>query len=146
MMGLSLTSPDLVICAGSPDIPQTSYGDSPEFLESKFHQKMDSSVELSFENGIDESQVRDMHKTPTVKFSTTLCQTFKEDLSPEDSFELLPPLATENKLKEGSLPDMSNNAGCTDEFIGDDSQMEDCGSLKVKLLKHAHFQCSLAAK
>ncbi|KAM1234642.1 hypothetical protein ACFX2J_004197 [Malus domestica] len=131
MMGFSLTSPDLVICAGSPDIPQTSYGDSPEFLESKFHQKMDSSIELSFENGIDESQVRDMHKTPTVKFSTTLCQTFKEDLSPEASFELLPPPATENKLKEGSLPDMSNNAGCTDEFIGNDSQMEDYGSLKV---------------
>ncbi|KAM1244483.1 hypothetical protein ACFX1X_036270 [Malus domestica] len=130
MMGFSLTSPDLVICAGSPDLPQTSYGDSPEFMESKFHQKMDSSIELSFENGIDESQVTDTHKTPTVKFSTTLCQTFKEDLSPEASFELLPPPAQNDKLEEASLPDMSNNGACTDDFLSSDSQMAECGSPK----------------
>ncbi|CAB4277106.1 unnamed protein product [Prunus armeniaca] len=128
MVGFSLTSPDLVICSGSPDIPQNSYGDSPEFLDGKFHQKMDSSIELSFENGINESQVTDTHKTPTVKFSNTLCQTFKEDLSPEASFELLPPSVIEDKLKEGSLPDISNNGGCTDDFLGGNSQMENCKS------------------
>jgi kinesin family protein C2/C3 len=33
MLGFSLTSPDLVICAGSPDISRTGYGDSPELLD-----------------------------------------------------------------------------------------------------------------
>lgn len=133
-IGFSLASPDLVICAGSPDIPLTSYVDSPEFLDSRCHQKLDTSMELSFENGIDASQVKDTNKTPTVKFSTTLCQTFKEDLSPESSFELLPPTVIEDKLKEDTLLEISNNVGCTDDFVDGGSQMAGRESLKVQLL------------
>lgn len=121
MVGFSLASPELVICAGSPDIPRTSCVESPEILESGCHQKMDTSVELSFENGICASQVKDTNRTPTVKFSTTLCQTYTEDLSPEASFELLPPTVIEDKSKEDLHLGVNNNVGCTDDFLGRES-------------------------
>ncbi|XP_054816089.1 kinesin-like protein KIN-14Q isoform X2 [Prosopis cineraria] len=89
ILGNSLTPPDLVICAASPDITSDSYVESPELLENKIHQKV--AMELSLENGINESVsgIANNQKTPTVKFSN-FCQTFKE-LSPEASFELPPP-------------------------------------------------------
>ncbi|XP_061371517.1 kinesin-like protein KIN-14Q [Gastrolobium bilobum] len=101
MLGYSLTSPDFVICAGSPDIAGISYGDSPEMLKSKQCKNLESSMELSLENGINGSEVDvdNVHKTPTVKFSD-LCQTFEhgeEMLSPEASFELLPPPVTKDE-------------------------------------------------
>ncbi|KAK8527615.1 hypothetical protein V6N12_054821 [Hibiscus sabdariffa] len=106
MLGFSLTSPDLVICTGSPDIPLKAYGDSPEFLE-----KHRCSFELSLENGIDGSDGSKANvKTPTVKFST-VCQTFHKELSPESSFELLPLLETADNNHE-NLPVISINAGC----------------------------------
>ncbi|XVF18221.1 hypothetical protein REPUB_Repub11eG0002900 [Reevesia pubescens] len=108
MLGFSLTSPDLVICTGSPDIPENSYGDSPQFSE-----KHRCSIELSLENGIDGSDTKLKHKTPTVKFST-VCQTFDKELSPDSSFELLPlPETAEYRQKEDEhLPVISINAGC----------------------------------
>ncbi|KAJ6314033.1 hypothetical protein OIU78_017650 [Salix suchowensis] len=54
MLGFSLTSPDLVICAGSPDISRTGYGDSPDFMD-----KNKCSIEVSLENGIDGSGIKD---------------------------------------------------------------------------------------
>ncbi|KAB5521709.1 hypothetical protein DKX38_026028 [Salix brachista] len=51
MLGFSLTSPDLVICAGSPDISRTGNGDSPDFMD-----KNKCSIEVSLENGIDGSE------------------------------------------------------------------------------------------
>ncbi|XVE52839.1 hypothetical protein DITRI_Ditri02bG0156500 [Diplodiscus trichospermus] len=108
MLGFSLTSPDLVICTGSPDIPTKAYGDSPEFLE-----KHRCSIELSLENGIDGSDTKVKQKTPTVKFST-VCQTFKKELSPDSSFELLPlPETADNiRMEQEHLPVISINAGC----------------------------------
>ena len=127
MVAFSLASPELIVCAGSPDIPRTSFVESPEILESRGHQKLDTSMELSFENGIAASQAKNTNRTPTVKFSTTLCQTYKEDLSPEASFELLPPTVIDEKLKEDVLIDGNNNVGCEDGFRGSESP-------KVKLL------------
>ncbi|WRX28851.1 Leucine-rich repeat - like 10 [Theobroma cacao] len=108
LLGFSLTSPDLVICTGSPDIPVKNYGDSPEFLE-----KNRCSIELSLENGIDGSDAKAKHKTPTVKFST-VCQTFEKEMSPDSSFELLPlPESADYLHKEHEhLPVISINAGC----------------------------------
>ncbi|XP_039001539.1 kinesin-like protein KIN-14Q [Hibiscus syriacus] len=106
MLGFSLSSPDLVISTGSPDIPSKAYGDSPEFLG-----KHRCSFELSLENGIDGSDgSKAKVKTPTVKFST-VCQTFHKELSPESSFELLPlPETADNKHE--NLPVIRINAGC----------------------------------
>ncbi|KAK6270373.1 hypothetical protein POUND7_007478 [Theobroma cacao] len=108
LLGFSLTSPDLVICTGSPDIPVKTCGDSPEFLE-----KNRCSIELSLENGIDGSDAKAKHKTPTVKFST-VCQTFEKEMSPDSSFELLPlPESADYLHREHEhLPVISINAGC----------------------------------
>ncbi|GLT64702.1 hypothetical protein SLA2020_371790 [Shorea laevis] len=106
MLGFSLTSPDLVICAGSPDIPTERYGSSPEFLE-----KNKCSIELSLENGINESNAKKTHKTPSVKFST-VCQTFEKELSPESSFELLPPQPViQDDLQKEHRPDIDEGQG-----------------------------------
>ncbi|KAG5235708.1 kinesin protein [Salix suchowensis] len=121
MLGFSLTSPDLVICAGSPDLSRNGYRDSPELLDGKF------SIELSLENGIDGSDMKDSIKTPCVKFSSVF-QTFNKELSPESSFELLPHQEKEEKLVKDLVPGVCINAGCTDravvlggvEFLGDD--------------------------
>ncbi|XWS10302.1 hypothetical protein CRYUN_Cryun39dG0064300 [Craigia yunnanensis] len=113
MLGFSLTSPDLVICTGSPDIPTKACGDSPEFLE-----KHRCSVELSLENGIDGSDTKVKHKTPTVKFST-VCQTFDKELSPDSSFELFPLPETADYIQKGQehLPVISINAGCINRTV-----------------------------
>ncbi|XP_050371415.1 kinesin-like protein KIN-14Q isoform X2 [Argentina anserina] len=125
MIGFSLASPELVVCAGSPDIPRTSYVESPEILEIRGNQKVDTSMELSFENGIAASQAKDTTRTPTVKFSTTLCETYKEDLSPGASFELLPPNMIEDKSKDDILLDVNNNVGCADDFRGGELPKDD---------------------
>lgn len=110
-MGYSLTSPDLVIC-GSPDIAGISYGDSPELSKNKHSKDVEQSMELSLENGIKGSQVEvdNGHKIPTVKFSN-FCQTFEQEekpLSPEASFELLPPLVTRNESPQDHPPSEFN--------------------------------------
>lgn len=113
ILGYSLTSPDLVICAGSPDIAGISYVDSPEMLKSKYCNNLESSMELSLENGINgsEVEVHNGHKTPTVKFSN-LCQTFEQEeelLSPEASFELLPPWVTNDESPQDYPPSEFNS-------------------------------------
>ncbi|KAL5716224.1 hypothetical protein ACHQM5_017945 [Ranunculus cassubicifolius] len=50
LLGFSLASPDLVICSGSPDTPNTRKKDMFEF-----RQNVRPSIELSLENGIDGS-------------------------------------------------------------------------------------------
>ncbi|XP_075098365.1 kinesin-like protein KIN-14Q isoform X3 [Nicotiana tabacum] len=63
MLGFSLTSPDLVICTGSPDIPRRSYGDSPEFLKG---------CSISLENGIKGSE-----QPPVITKDEDLCLHFE---------------------------------------------------------------------
>ncbi|XP_021886817.1 kinesin-like protein KIN-14Q isoform X2 [Carica papaya] len=111
VLGFSLTSPDLVICAGSPDIVRNVYGDSPELLKNK-----NCSVELSLENGIHGSDSKHTQKTPHVKFSS-ICQTFSKELSPESSFSLPPPTATKGSSENDSLPVISVNCGCTNDGV-----------------------------
>ncbi|TKY49332.1 Kinesin protein KIFC3 [Spatholobus suberectus] len=149
ILGYSLTSPDLVICAGSPDIAGISYGDSPELLKNKHCKNVESSMELSLEYGIKGSQVEvdNGHKTPTVKFSN-FCQTFEQEeelLSPEASFELLPPLVTKDESPEDSLPrdnEMLEDIGVSQEAELESSEdAEDIGvEEKFKWLKR-DFEC-----
>lgn len=100
MCGFSLTSPDLVLCGGSPDVPKSGYGDSPELLERHRY-----SAEVSLENGINGSHYEKSLTTRSVKFSS-MCQI----LSPESSLELLPPSTVEDELPKDidfMEPDMS---------------------------------------
>ncbi|KAK7324407.1 hypothetical protein VNO77_27943 [Canavalia gladiata] len=149
ILGYSLTSPDLVICAGSPDIVGISYSDSPEVLKNKHCKNLESSMELSLENGINVTQVEvdNGHKTPTVKFSDC-CQTFEpkeELLSPEASFELLPPLVTKDESLQDHPPrddEMQEDLGVSQEAELESSEdAEDIGvEEKFKRLKR-DFEC-----
>ncbi|KAL5736762.1 hypothetical protein ACOSP7_031242 [Xanthoceras sorbifolium] len=120
MMGFSLTSPDLVICGGSPDIPISSYGDSPEFSKNN-----KCFVEVSLENGINGSDdTKTILKSPSVKFSS-----FNQEFSPESSLELLPALEVEDSLPEDSIPSISSNADFGESQLLQvmrTSQVEDC--------------------
>uniref|UniRef100_A0A1J3HCP3 Kinesin-4 n=2 Tax=Noccaea caerulescens TaxID=107243 RepID=A0A1J3HCP3_NOCCA len=104
VLGFPLTSPDLVNCGASPDIPRGSYGGSPEISK-----KLRFSTELSLENGIDGPSKRDGRKTQSVKFSA-INQTFGFELSPESSFELPSP---PGNFREITTPVISINSGST---------------------------------
>ncbi|XP_027342983.1 kinesin-like protein KIN-14Q [Abrus precatorius] len=148
ILGYSLTSPDLVICAGSPDIAGISYSDSPEVLKNKYCKNLESSMELSLENGINGSQVEvdNGHKIPTVKFSDFF-QTFEQKeelLSPEASFELFPPLVTRGESPLDYPPrdnEMQDDIGVSQEAELESSEDdEDVGVEKFKRLKR-DFEC-----
>ncbi|PWA70179.1 kinesin motor domain-containing protein [Artemisia annua] len=85
-LGFDLSTPDLVICSGSPKIPNRPYEESPELLKH-------SSLELSFENGITEESKMEGHNNASISS--------KEDFgSSEASFELLPPAQCEENNEE----------------------------------------------
>lgn len=116
MPEFTLTSPDLVVCAGSPDIPVDNYCDSPEFLDVKCCKPMESSMELSFENSFSGIEVNYNQRTPTVRFSK-LCETYEQELSPESSFELAPPPATSSLQSEELVQSVSVNAGSSRDAV-----------------------------
>ncbi|KAK3015276.1 hypothetical protein RJ639_005696 [Escallonia herrerae] len=110
VLRFSLTSPDLVICAGSPDIPAQRYAYSPELSK--------GASELSLEDGIEGTAMKDIiSETPTAAQISTLWQTSREDLCSEASFELLPKPVVDNRLSEGSTSVMSINSGSTDKVV-----------------------------
>ncbi|KAK7243967.1 hypothetical protein RIF29_38782 [Crotalaria pallida] len=128
MLGYSLTSPDLVICGVSPDIAGISNGGggSAELFGGNYCKKLDSSMELSLENGINGSEVGvdKKHKTPTVKFSN-LCQTFEQEeevLSPEASFELPLPPVTRDESPQHYPP--RENEMLEDMRVSQEAEME----------------------
>ncbi|GFZ05160.1 di-glucose binding protein with Kinesin motor domain-containing protein [Actinidia rufa] len=95
MLGFSLTSPDLVICAGSPDNPRSSYEVSPRFL-------MGASIELSLENGINGPKLDCKQELPT------------DEEFLDASLELLPVPMIEDKVSPKSIPVVSINSGSLD--------------------------------
>ncbi|KDO44389.1 hypothetical protein CISIN_1g002276mg [Citrus sinensis] len=123
MLGFSLTSPDLVICGGSPEIPKSSYGESPEFSE-----RIQCSFEVSLENGIkgsDDNNGSHKNKTPSVRFSS-----FNKEFSPESSLELLPP---STMPEQDPVPVVSINEDYREPMLLEAkrfSQLEECESTK----------------
>ncbi|XP_031112655.1 kinesin-like protein KIN-14Q [Ipomoea triloba] len=108
ILEFSLTSPDLMTCAESPEIPKQSYGESPEIFKG-------SSIEVSLENGIKGSEIKDSNDTPaSAKFSTFL------SLS-KDEFELPPPPVMEEFSPVHLRSMVTINVGSTDciNFQGD---------------------------
>ncbi|GMP66311.1 hypothetical protein CsSME_00026718 [Camellia sinensis var. sinensis] len=99
MLGFSLTAPDLVICAGSPDIPSRSYVESPQFLKG-------DSIELSLENGIYGPEMEGSHETPAAAIFPASWKLGEDnaDENPEASLELLPLPVIEDKILNKSLP------------------------------------------
>ncbi|XP_060209442.1 kinesin-like protein KIN-14Q [Lycium barbarum] len=109
MLGFSLTSPDMVICTGSPDIPRRSYGDSPEFFKG---------CSISLENGIKGSE----EAQAATKLSIN-----DEDLCLPAQFELPSPPVVEENTSGVSVPIVSVNVGSTDciSFENDTQFSED---------------------
>ncbi|KAK4727921.1 hypothetical protein R3W88_032838 [Solanum pinnatisectum] len=101
VLGFSLTSPDLVICTGSPDIPARSYGDSPEFLKG---------CSISLENGIKGSE----EVQAATKLLTDWQGSNDEDLCLPAHFELPSPPGVEENSSELPVPIVSINVGSTD--------------------------------
>ncbi|KAF5948728.1 hypothetical protein HYC85_014685 [Camellia sinensis] len=118
----SLTSPDLVICAGSPDIPSRSYVDSPQFLKG-------GSIELSLENGINGPEMEGSHETPAAAIFPASWKSGEDnaDENPEASLELLPLPVIEDKILNKSLPVISINSGSLDDtmILGGTKFLED---------------------
>ncbi|XP_043700677.1 kinesin-like protein KIN-14Q isoform X2 [Telopea speciosissima] len=113
MLGFSLTSPDLVICASSPDISCNGYEDTPEYLKNKNERNGFASVELSLEEGITGLETGENSESPTRKilaFSPEV-QTTNIDMVPEASLELFMKSTTQNKCPRTYLPVLSINAG-----------------------------------
>ncbi|KAL6999777.1 hypothetical protein U1Q18_000933 [Sarracenia purpurea var. burkii] len=106
MFGFSLTSPDLVICAGSPEMPRSSYEELPRFLKG-------ASIEISLENGINGPELEGgSQETPAASKFPASSQIGEEDQCTEASLELLPVPSMEDKLSNKSLPALiSINAG-----------------------------------
>ncbi|GAA0167194.1 microtubule binding motor protein [Lithospermum erythrorhizon] len=89
VLGYSEDSPDLVICAGSPDIPHQSYMHPPDIRH--------SSIEVSLENGINGSEMDYSPKTPATKNSFISLQTsVLEEIPGATHFELPEPPSTES--------------------------------------------------
>ncbi|CAH2068556.1 unnamed protein product, partial [Thlaspi arvense] len=117
--GIFFNIPDLVICAGSPDIPSGSYKESPRIFRG-------ASIELSLENGINGPEVENQATPDAAKCQSTW-QVEEGYNSPEVSLELLPASLIEEKFPEKSLPVVCINSGSLDEaamlagtnFLGD---------------------------
>lgn len=106
MLGFSLTSPDLVICTGSPDIPTQSYRDSPH-----------ASTVASLENGINGSEKYCL-ESPKAAESSRLWQSSTDgNVSQEAEFELPPPPMINDESPEASIPLMSINVGSMDHIV-----------------------------
>ncbi|KAI8552295.1 hypothetical protein RHMOL_Rhmol06G0255500 [Rhododendron molle] len=104
MLQFSLTSPDLVICAGSPDMPVRSYEESPRFLRG-------ASIELSLENGINGPETVGDEETPGASKFPASWQLGEEDSFTDASLELLPMPISEDNLSTKPVPVIGINAG-----------------------------------
>ncbi|CAN1335590.1 Kinesin-like protein KIN-14Q [Linum perenne] len=112
LLGFSLSSPDLVVCAGSPEMASNICGVSPEICGRKKH-----CMDLSLDNGIAGFESGARETSRSVKFSP-FCQTFyNKESSPESSIELLArPVKGEQIL--GNIlpaPGIGINVGYTDD-------------------------------
>ncbi|KAF8413547.1 hypothetical protein HHK36_001538 [Tetracentron sinense] len=128
LLGFSMTSPDLVICTGSPDIPSNGFEETSELFKKSNQRNVTNSVELSLDKGITGLEVQTSKDADFVSLSREtegVCETpsvkpSKSNLFSEASFELLPTSAIEDKLPKISPPVLSINAGGTDIAVNSD--------------------------
>ncbi|KAJ4975147.1 hypothetical protein NE237_000253 [Protea cynaroides] len=113
LLGFSLTSPDLVICAGSPDISCNVYEDTPEYLNNRNQRNGFPSIELSLEEGITGLETGKNPESPTRKMSAFFPEvhTSNGGMIPEASIELLMKSTTQDMCPRTHLPVLSINAG-----------------------------------
>ncbi|KAJ4981530.1 hypothetical protein NE237_032367 [Protea cynaroides] len=112
-LGFSLTSPDLVTCAGSPDINSNGYEDTSEYPKNRNQRNGLASIELSLEEGITGIETGENAESPTRKISAFFpeVQTSNVDMVPEASLELFMKSTTQDKCPRTYLPVLNINAG-----------------------------------
>ncbi|GAB4846713.1 hypothetical protein Ancab_025719 [Ancistrocladus abbreviatus] len=121
MLGFSLTSPDLVVCAGSPDIPKQTFGDSPECLKiDDIQGERTGSIVLSLEEGINGRENDASQDISDCSRFSAFWQLSKEKVFAEASFELDPPASVEHNFSKEPVHLISINAGSEDRevFLG----------------------------
>lgn len=128
MLGFSLNSPDLVVCAGSPDIAKQTRVDTPKCLETEPQKQREASIVLSLEEGI--NGVKTQASTNSYDSSNFLSfwQSSKEaKLGKEASVELAQQATSQQKLLEQLVPVISINVGCedTEVVLGGINYLED---------------------
>ncbi|XP_043689012.1 kinesin-like protein KIN-14Q isoform X2 [Telopea speciosissima] len=113
LLGFSLTTPDLVICASSPDITCIGYEDTPEYLKNRNQRNGLASTEISLGEGITGLEAEKNPESPTKKISALFpeVQTSNGVMIPEASIELLMKSTTHDMCPRNSLPVLSINAG-----------------------------------
>ncbi|XP_042485130.1 kinesin-like protein KIN-14Q [Macadamia integrifolia] len=115
LLGFPLTSPDLVICAGSPDITCMGYEDTPEYLKNRNQRNglASTETEISLEEGITGLEVGQNLESPTRNMSALFpeVQTSNEGMIPEASLELLMKPTTHHMCPRNYLRVLSINAG-----------------------------------
>ncbi|XP_058098316.1 kinesin-like protein KIN-14Q isoform X2 [Magnolia sinica] len=114
-LGFSLTSPDLVICAGSPDISGNNFEETPDLIRKACRRNLITSVELSLENGINGLRNKQT-SAATIEALFPELQTSNENESLEASLELpvlsIVPIEKERDgFQEISMPVLSINVG-----------------------------------
>lgn len=118
MLGFSLTSPDLVICTGSPEIPRNDFEETPDLIKKACRRNLITSVELSLENGISGFQNEEnLSATTAVLFPELPASNENRYLEPSLELPLIlevPKQAERDELPETSLPVISINVGGMD--------------------------------
>ncbi|KAK9085934.1 hypothetical protein Sjap_026345 [Stephania japonica] len=124
MLGFSLTSPDLVICADSPVIPHNGSAETPDFIKNlKCGNAMVSSFELSLDKGIDGTMPEEeipRDETPVTKISALFpeLQASKQTHISQASIDLAESLRATDKFQNDlGLPIISINSGGRDEAV-----------------------------
>ncbi|CAH9100185.1 unnamed protein product [Cuscuta europaea] len=104
ILAFSLTSPDLVICSDSPEIPTQFYEESPEIFKC-------GSFAVSLQNGLEGSEAKDSNDKPlsSAKLSASFCGL-------KDEFELPPPPVVEEFSPVLSSAIVSINVGLDKEL------------------------------
>ncbi|OVA05594.1 Kinesin [Macleaya cordata] len=115
LLGFSLTSPDLVICAGSPDIPCSGFEETPKFLKNANPINEIPSFEISLDKGITGIEIEGTAKTMPALFPEL--QTTKQIELTEASLELMVKPAADSEIRETSPPVISINAGGKDRAV-----------------------------
>ncbi|XXG74727.1 hypothetical protein AAC387_Pa07g3375 [Persea americana] len=118
VFGFSLTSPDLVICTGSPEIPRNDFEETPDLIKKACRRNLITSVELSLENGISGFQNEENLSATTAALFPEVPAS-NENRSLEPSLELplileVPKQTERHELPETSLPVISINVGGMD--------------------------------
>ncbi|KAK9674557.1 hypothetical protein RND81_12G240800 [Saponaria officinalis] len=127
--GFSLSSPDLVVGCGSPDIPRQSFADSPIVDESISQNDRAASIVLSLDEGIDGVKTEaSMENDDSSKFSSFWNSSKEGELIEDASFELTSKPTSKEKASSEHSPVINLNV--QDKGSNGSQEIGDIGKLQ----------------